>query len=249
MRSGFRTAWGIAGASVTRTMEPIATASPAGERLDPATARAPLLLRRGLWVGLVVVLTGVAAAWAWSWLCGTEAENPTPLPVIAAVPDFSLIERDGRTVTRADLLGQVWVADFIFANCSGPCPTLTARMRSIELALTEREPDVKLVSFTLDPLRDTPEVLQDYAKRFHADPKRWLFLTGNDEPAVHALVEKGFLLPVIPATETNPLIHSNYFVVVDRGGRIRAFHDGLDPNSKPRVLRDIRKLLRESAAP
>jgi cytochrome oxidase Cu insertion factor (SCO1/SenC/PrrC family) len=171
-----------------------------------------------------------------------------PLPVFAVVPDFTLTERSGRTVRKADLLGRVWVADFIFTTCAGPCPELTLRMRSLQKSLKDHGEAVRLVSFTLDPAYDTPAVLKSYAQRTHADPKRWWFLTGQDEASLHTLVKEGFLQTVQPAAGGNPIIHSTYFVLIDRVGRIRAFYDGLDPESKPRILGAIDALLQEPTA-
>jgi cytochrome oxidase Cu insertion factor (SCO1/SenC/PrrC family) len=201
-------------------------------------------------VGVFVALSLAAIffTWALTWQTGPERLNATgPLPVIAAVPDFSLTERSGRQVTRADFQGKVWVADFIFTRCSGPCPELSAKMRTIQREL-EGERSVRLVSICLDPENDTPSALVDYAKRFNADPERWLFLTSTNEKDVHALVEKGFLQSVVPESEGSALMHSTYFVVIDGHGRIRAAHNGMEANARELVLRDVRALLAELAA-
>ncbi len=201
---------------------------------------------RAFWIGLIVISGASAIGWLWPQSWG-EVEAGRALPVVAQIPDFSLIERDGRTVTRADLLGRVWVADFIFTACTGPCPTLTLRLRSLQSSLGEADRDVRLVSFSLDPETDTPAVLGRYAKRYQADPRRWWFLTSDSQKRMHEFVKKGFLQAVSPATAGQPLIHSTRFVLVDRKGRIRAWYDGLDPKSKPLILRDIQSLLREPA--
>ena len=193
---------------------------------------------------LIMVSIGVG------WLLVSRNEeldlSGPPLPIGPTVPEFSLTERSGQPITRADLLGQVWIADFVFTRCSGPCPTLSARMQALQSALTDA-PGVKLVTFTLDPVNDTVSVLSDYAKRFHADPKRWWFVTGDKEEVVQKFVIEGLKQTVIPAQGNDPLIHSQYLVIVDAAGRIRAAHDGLDAKTKPLVIRDVRKLLLESA--
>jgi len=197
-------------------------------------------------IGLIILAaaTGVFA-WALTWTTGpARLDTRAPLPAIAQVPEFSLIERSGEPVTNADLLGKVWIADFIFTRCGGPCPELSARMRSLQYAFAD-SPDVRLVSICLDPQNDTPAALQHYAKRFQADGDRWWFLTGTDDKYVHALVEKGFLQSVVPATGESPLLHSTYVVIVDRQGRIRAAHNGLDAGMQDAVLRDVNKLLAE----
>lgn len=194
-----------------------------------------------LWVFLP--LLGCTLVFLWAWTGNDALAKHTVLRVNKPVPAFSLTERSGDTVTKSDLLGKVWVADFIFARCPGPCPKLSARMSAIQRSLKDRAGDVRLVSFSVDPINDTPAALRHYAKRFKADASMWLFLTGTDRDAVYNLIVNGFLLPVIPAGEDEPLAHSNYFVVVDRLGNIRAYHDGLESGATGRILQDINQLL------
>jgi protein SCO1 len=146
------------------------------------------------------------------------------------VPEFKLTERSGKPVTRDDLKGKVWVASFVFARCSGPCPQVSRTMAQLqkELKLTET-PDLRLVTFTIDPDRDTPAELKDYAKNFSADPDRWLFLTGKEED-IHQLLIKGFKAAVVRTESPNPgeeFDHSTRLAVVDKKGIIRAYFDGL----------------------
>ena len=216
------------GESGARSVEPVASAK----------------VRFVLWGGLVLVLAGVFFAWALTWKTGPDAVAVAPLPIGPSIPDFKLTERSGRTVTPADLLGKVWVADFIFTRCSGPCPQLSAKMQRLQANFAD-EPDVKLVSFTLDPKNDTTTVLQDYAKRFYAEPDRWWFLTTADEAEMHTLAQKGFFQTVIPASGASEMIHSEYFVLIDRAGRIRAAYPGLDDDTKPRLVADVANLLKE----
>jgi cytochrome oxidase Cu insertion factor (SCO1/SenC/PrrC family) len=215
-----------------------------GQIVSGRAQTVPTPVRVALWGGLVLALAGVFFAWALTWKTGPSAVDAEPLPVGPEIPDFKLTERSGRTVTRADLLGRVWIADFIFTRCSGPCPQLSARMQRMQMNFKD-EPEVKLVSFTLDPKNDTPAALQDYAKRFYAEPDRWWFLTTSDEGEMHTLVQKGFFQTLIPASGTNEMIHSEYFVLIDRGGRIRAAYPGLDADTRPRLVADVAKLLRE----
>jgi cytochrome oxidase Cu insertion factor (SCO1/SenC/PrrC family) len=198
---------------------------------------------------VLAVLTAATLffAWALTWRTGPERLGPAgPLPVIATVPDFSLTERSGRQMTLADFAGKVWVADFIFTRCSGPCPELSAKMRAMQNELAD-EPNVRLVSICLDPENDTPAALVDYAHRFKADPEKWVFLTGTDEEYVHSLVQKGFLQTVVPESKGNALVHSEYFIVIDGRGQIRSAHHGSEPSARELVLRDVRLLLAELA--
>ncbi len=146
-----------------------------------------------------------------------------PLPSYSEVPDFSLTSERGETVTLDDLAGHIWVADFIFTNCRGPCPLMTSHMAKLQHALDAEGLPVKLVSVTVDPERDTPAVLKDYAERFGADLSRWSFLTG-DKQAIHNLIGHGFKLASTDGSvrEGEPgaaiVTHSVRFVLVDGAG-------------------------------
>jgi len=200
-----------------------------------------------LWIAVFAAAVAVGAV-AIRARIARPAGRVAALPVVASLPDFALIERSGRRITRADLLGTVWVADFIFTSCRGPCPELTLRMRSLSRSLIASGRDARIVSITVDPELDTPTVLEAYANRHGADRDRWWFLTSPDVGALRQLVLKGFLQPLTPATESGPIIHSTRVVLIDRKGRIRAWHDGLDPGAKPLILRDLDALLAEADA-
>ncbi|MDH3600728.1 MAG: SCO family protein [Candidatus Tectomicrobia bacterium] len=125
--------------------------------------------------------------------------SQSALPPIGEVPEFSLLERSGQPVTKGDLLGKVWVVDFIFTNCVEACPLLSSRMSELQTAFAS-EADLRLVSITLDPERDTPERLATYAAHLNAHPQRWLFLTG-DKDRIYRLARKGFYLHVVDPAE------------------------------------------------
>jgi len=139
----------------------------------------------------------------------------------------------------------VWVADFVFTSCTGPCPELSLRMRSLQKTFKQTHRDVTLVTVSVDPKTDTPKVLERYAEKFGADPNKWLFLTGPNDAYMRDLVVKGFLLSFAPATKGIPLMHSTRIVLVDREGRIRGSHDGLNVDERDQLLADVDKLLAE----
>ncbi|MBI5687011.1 MAG: SCO family protein [Verrucomicrobia bacterium] len=196
----------------------------------------------GLLLVTLAVLGGVG--WGqWQRLRGEGVAVET-LPVLGTVPDFSFTERSGRTVTLADLRGSVWVADFIFTRCGGPCPTMCAAMAALQRSLGGA-PEVKLVSFSVDPDHDTPEVLARFAARFGASDTQWFFLTGN-KSSIWTLANNGLKLAVTSDTP-GELVHSTKFALVDRAGRIRGYYDGMDPAEQARLLPAISALLRESA--
>ncbi len=216
------------------------------EQSDTSASYEPPRTGRGAAIALIAAGAAVLVLWLAIGRPGSNLDD-RPLPVISRVPDFSLIERSGATVTRADLLGKVWVVDFVFTSCAGPCPEMTLRMRSLQETLRQTNRDVTLVTVTCDPARDTPRILARYADKYHADPKQWLFLTGSNEEAIHDLILKGFLQALAPATKDSPIIHSTRFVLVDKMGRIRKAHEGLDVTVRDQLLHDLDKLLSEDA--
>jgi protein SCO1/2 len=197
------------------------------------------------------VLSGVVL-WRWQTklqLQNGSEENPLEgLKQFGPVPQFSLIERSGRRIMLSDLKGKVWILNFIYTNCPDTCPVQSAQMRQIQDDF-QNEKDLRLVSITVDPERDTPEVLSEYAKRFSADPARWFFLTGEKE-TIYKFAQDGFRLgavelpdekrPQSGATHT----HSPRFVLVDRDAQIRGYYVSTDPDAMKRLHRDLRILHR-----
>jgi protein SCO1 len=169
------------------------------------------------------------------------ASGPS-LPSYGVVPDFKLTDQSGRTFdSRSQLDGKVWVANFIFTTCAGPCPRMTSQLRRIRDEAQDRS-ELRLVSFTIDPERDTPAALAEYGKRFGADPDKWFFLTGTQSD-LNSLSRKTFMLGNVDGS----LEHSTRFVLVDRKSRIRGFYDSSDPEKIQALAADLRTLLRESA--
>jgi protein SCO1/2 len=162
-----------------------------------------------------------------------------PLPVLSTVPPFELTNEAGNPFGSANLAGKIWVADFIYTTCPGPCPRMSSQMRRIQ-ELTASLPQVELVSITVNPEVDTPEVLAAYAKRYLANPARWHFLTGKLE-ALHRLKRDAFKLGDV----TGNLEHSTRFVLIDRKGQVRAYYATLDGDPVPLVVADVRLLAEE----
>lgn len=222
----------------------------------PSTDSAPVGASRSgvprsltlLAIASLAVVAGLVAVYA-GLMRKPDPASAQPLPVVHPVPEFSLTERSGRDVTRDDLLGRVWIADFIFTSCTGPCPALTRRMVELQAALKKHGDAVRLVTFSVDPTFDTPKVLRRYADRFHADADRWWFLTCDDEAAMHKLVREGFLSIVEPGGDAGALLHTTSLMLVDAQGRIRGRYHGDDPKEKPRLLADVKRLLAERDAP
>jgi len=157
------------------------------------------------------------------------------------LPDFSLTDQTEKTVTLADLKGKVWVADFIFTNCGGTCPMMTDKMRRLQEALPA---EIRMVSITVDPGRDTPKALAAYAAEHGATRERWLFLSG-DKQSLYDLCVKGFKLPLDESggTAAEPIAHSTRFVLVDKGGEIRGYYNGTEEQDLRRLAADAKQLL------
>jgi protein SCO1/2 len=166
-----------------------------------------------------------------------------PLGSLGAVPSFQLINQNGQPFGSTQLAGKIWIADFIFTACPGPCPMISSRMSELQKPLENS--DVHLVSFTVDPARDTPEVLSGYAEKLHAQPGRWDFLTGP-KSRIYDLSRNGFKLGVSDGSEeTGTPVHSTRMVLVDRRGEIRGYYDATGPDTITKLLADTSHLLRE----
>lgn len=178
---------------------------------------------------------------------GVAADHSRPLAdVLRPAPAFSLTERSERTVTNAELEGRVWVATFMFTHCPGICKPMTANMAQLQHKLRgyAHGDAVRLVMFSLDPERDTPARLREYADEYGADPEQWLFLTG-DKQTIWALANDGFKMGVTdsPNTPINPIAHGPHFALVDQQGQIRDFYDSLDAGRMAQLALDIDRLV------
>ena len=169
------------------------------------------------------------------------ATRQPPLPVYGQIPGFDLTAETGQSFDRQSLDGKVWVADFIFTTCTGPCPRMSSLMRQVQQAAGAM-PDVRLVSFTVDPERDTPAALAQYAARYHAQPQKWHFLTGPREALDH-LTRDAFKLSNVDGS----LVHSTRLVLLDRQSRIRGYYGTSDDNPVAQLVRDIKRVLAEAS--
>lgn len=219
-----------------------------------------VIFRRILWGLLAVACAAIAGAAIWQWRGRAISERNSEtllegLKNFGAVPDFTFTERSGRTVSLADLKGRVWVAQFFYTHCTDICPLTVPQMGLLHLEYLN-DPDfrsaVRFVSITVDPERDTPEVLSKYAEHFSADPDLWLFLTG-DKATIVQLAQQGFKLGIGEAAnppeiakktgEEKELFHSNRLVLVDRNTQIRGYYSGIDAEAMVRLRRDLKTLL------
>jgi protein SCO1/2 len=171
----------------------------------------------------------------------TGCARREPLPVYGHVPQFSLISENGRAFDSRTLDGKVWVADFFFTTCPGPCPRMSSQMHWVEKQVASL-PGVSLVSFTVDPERDTPLVLAAYAERLRADTGRWHFLTGS-QAELNTLDRDAFHLGTVDGT----LMHATLFALVDGQRRIRGYYRTEEGESLGPLITGIRRLVREGS--
>ncbi|MBI5092097.1 MAG: SCO family protein [Candidatus Hydrogenedentes bacterium] len=174
-------------------------------------------------------------------LCLTPlfAQSRPALPVLWPIPEFHLLNTENTVVSPADFRGKVWVADFIFTTCAGPCPAMTARMAKLQEQF-KNQPGVRFVSISVNPEFDTPAVLAEYGKQNGANPDRWTFLTG-DSNAIQKVAAEGFKF----GTMDEPIMHSTRFALVDRQGRMRGSYIATDDASIRKLPNDIESLLKE----
>ena len=159
------------------------------------------------------------------------------------LPSFQLTNQNGQAFGSGQLAGKIWIADFIYTTCPGPCPMISSRMSELQKPLENS--DVHLVSFSVDPEKDTPAVLRDYAAKLQAQPGRWDFLTGS-KSAIYKLSHDGFKLAVSDGSAEQGLpIHSTRMVLVDRRGQIRGYYDAVEADAITNLVADTNHLLRE----
>ena len=162
------------------------------------------------------------------------------LPISGSVPDFEFTDSNGETITREDMEGKVWVADFIFTTCTMACPIMTGNMNLIHKSFKD-DNNVRIISISVYPEYDTPEVLKEYASRYNANTDRWHFLTGPEE-SVKNIIKTGFKI----GDYEDIIFHSEKFALVDVRGNIRGYYSGMETEDMSKLKKDIKRLLRES---
>jgi protein SCO1/2 len=204
------------------------------------------ILLASIWTLSAVLLIVVGAIWlnyrpahpaamADSQTNGPAAEHEAPR---TPVPDFSFTDQDNKSFTASAMKGHVWIADFIFTQCQGPCPLMTARMAQLQKDLHGQP--IRFVSFSVDPANDTPPVLKKYAAEHGADLSNWSFVTGEQDSIFS--VAHTLLIGVTAAVGKMPIAHSVRFLLIDASGKVQGYYDGTDPAELKDLARDARKL-------
>lgn len=177
--------------------------------------------------GLLLLAALVGAA------CNNRASK---LPRYDHVPSFHMTDSEGQPFDSRQLADKVWIADFIYSQCPGPCPMMSSKMHRL-VERTNDFPELRFVSFSVDPANDTPAVLNEFAHRFGAPSARWTFLTGTPQ-TVHQIAFSTFHLGDVITTIT----HSTRFALVDKQGNVRGYYDSSDANDMDKLLQDASAL-------
>jgi protein SCO1 len=202
-------------------------------------------IRSGIAWKLILILIPIITLLLLLWLRHIEvaALRQRAVSSYGTVPAFELANQNGQSFGSAQLTGKIWIADFIYTTCPGPCPMISSRMSELQKPLEKS--DVHLVSFSVDPEKDTPQVLRAYAEKLQADPARWDFLTGP-KSAIYKLSHDGFKLAVSDGSDEQGIpVHSTRMVLVDRHGQIRGYYDAAEADAVTKLLADANHLLRE----
>jgi len=162
-----------------------------------------------------------------------------PLPVLGDIPPFKLVDNFGQSFTEENISGKIWVADLIFTTCAGPCPIMSTEMKSVHKTYLENE-NIHMVTITVNPDYDSPEVLTEYGERYDADFDKWHFLTGKYEN-IQSLIANGFKMGDIEEI----VFHSTRFALIDPNMNIRGYYMGTESKDVKKLMGDIKKLLKE----
>ena len=159
-----------------------------------------------------------------------------------SVPGFSFINQEGKTIDSTTIKNKIWVADFFFTSCPSICPKMTEHLKTVQAAFNNSD-DVKILSFSVDPERDNPKKLEQYAHTHSIDSNSWSLLTGSKKD-LYSYARHGLF---IDATDgdggVEDFIHSDRFVLIDREGHIRGYYDGTSDMDTKLLIADIKTLL------
>lgn len=165
------------------------------------------------------------------------------------LPAFSLVDSHGKTFSKQNMKGKIWIANFIFASCSGPCPVLTEKMRKFHKDLPDT---TRFISFSVDPERDTPGKLLQYAQMHDAESPRWAFVTGK-KSTIYNLIRSGFTLAVQDDAKslgaTDDIIHTTRFVLIDKNARVRGFYNAALNEDLQSMVSDFKRITKLAAKP
>lgn len=164
--------------------------------------------------------------------------------IYSTVPDFSLINQNGKITDQKTIKDKIYIADFFFVSCPTICPKMKKNMLTIYQKFKGNS-NILFLSHTIDPEHDSVSVLNNFAKRIGADSKQWMFLTGNRD-SIYNLASKGYYATALPdSTEPGGFVHSGGLILVDKKRRVRGIYDGTSEKDAAVLINDIEILLNE----
>lgn len=172
--------------------------------------------------------------------CGKGIEDPLEWKI----EDFNFTNQDNEEMGLADLKGEVWLADFIFTNCTTVCLPMTANMVDLQNQFKEQGLDVQIVSFSVDPTVDSPEILKSYAENYGADFASWNLLTGYSPEKIDAFATENFKTIARKPENDDQVLHGTSFFLVDKNGVIMKDYNGVNPPVEE-IIADAEILLAE----
>jgi protein SCO1 len=184
---------------------------------------------------VILVITSLIMA-----ACGQkEIENAVDWPI----KDFSGTNQENKSFGLKDLKGKVWISDFIFTSCVDVCPPMTSNLVKLQKMVKDEDlKNVEFVSYSVDPVVDTPEVLTRYAKQFQVDFTNWNFVTGYTQEYIENFALKNYKALVKKPQEGNQVIHGTSLYLVDQEGHIKKSYDGIKDVPFDEIINDIKAL-------
>jgi protein SCO1 len=200
--------------------------------------------------GLVILTLATASA------CIEKREAPLPIygerdvqngdTIYHKIQSFKFINQDSQIVTNETFKGKIYVADFFFTSCRTICPIMKTQMHRIYDSI-QNDPDVLILSHTIDPEFDTVALLHDFADRLGVKSSKWHFVTGVKDSIYNVAQKSYFSIAAEDNSEPDGFIHSGAFLLIDKEQRIRGKYDGTKEEEVNRLMGDIQKLKAESS--
>lgn len=180
------------------------------------------------------------------FLAGCQGGNvEESFPMKVEVGDLAAVDQNGETTSLGELNeGKIVIADFIFTNCDTVCLPMTANMSKLQKKIRDAgfDDDVQLVSISVDPDHDTPEVLKEYSGRYEMDDENWSFLTGYSRDEIESFANISFKTPAAQVEGSNQFVHGTSFYLVSENGVLLKQYEGVSNPPYEEIIEDIEKL-------
>jgi protein SCO1/2 len=200
-----------------------------------------------LWYGGFFIV--LMAAFYFFLFAGTDYYK-AKLPVLSYVQDFTFTDQDGKPFSKRNVDGKVYVTEYFFTTCKGICPKMNENMK-IVYEKYKSEPDFAIISHTSMPETDSVPLMKAFSKTMGADSLKWHFVTGSKD-SLYKMARESYLLDNEKNNSMNindQFIHTQFFAVIDKEGRVRGVYDGLKKDEVDKLSKDIKDLLREKKTP